>query len=95
MIKKELKIEGGKFVRCKMEIEGGKIERIVVNGDFFLYPEASINQLESELKGLKIADVDSIEKTISKFFEKVEAIGITREDLVKIICSQEEMNGEC
>jgi lipoate-protein ligase A len=83
--KRELKIGGGKLIRCKIEVENGRIERILLSGDFFLYPEESITQLESELKGLKIDDRKSIKRVITKFFRGVEAVGITKEDLMKII----------
>jgi Bacterial lipoate protein ligase C-terminus. len=84
---RELKIEGGKLIRCKIEVKNGKIERILLSGDFFLYPEESITQLESGLKDLEIDDRKSIKRVITKFFRGVETVGITKEDLIKIICS--------
>jgi len=57
----ELKVAGGKLVRAEVDVEGGVLVDVKITGDFFLYPEEAIFDVESSLKGLGIsADYASV-----------------------------------
>jgi len=54
-------VAGGKLVRAEVEVEGGLLTDVKLTGDFFLYPEDAIFELESALKGLDVgADFASV-----------------------------------
>lgn len=48
----EYKTPGGKLVRVDVEVEAGVLRDVVVSGDFFLYPEESLEQITGALHGL-------------------------------------------
>ncbi|MCX8204778.1 MAG: hypothetical protein N3H31_03920 [Candidatus Nezhaarchaeota archaeon] len=50
----ELKVAGGKLVRAEVEVEGGRLVDVKITGDFFLYPEEAILDIESSLRGLSV-----------------------------------------
>ncbi len=76
------RIQGGKTVKVDIRVYNGVIEDIVISGDFFAYPEEAIDQLEEELKGKKIEDVD---KVLNKYRDHIELVGLTFHDLASLI----------
>lgn len=46
----ELKVEGGKLVRADVSFDE-EIEDVELHGDFFIYPEEALDDLESALEG--------------------------------------------
>ena len=60
------------------------IKSIRITGDFFLYPEEALDQLESLLIGMKI-DRHSIKETIENALQKCEAFGFDSESLTDAI----------
>ena len=79
-----LKVPNGKLVKIFMEYEGNKITKIKIAGDFFVYPEETIDELEKKLTG---ASFQSVSKTIDEFFEskKPATFGITVDSLKEAI----------
>ncbi len=81
------KIHGGKLVRIKINFEKN-IENIKITGDFFLYPEESIEKIENSLIGI---DKNSSEEIITNKIKKIvkenniELIGIDEESISKLI----------
>ncbi len=57
----EYKVPGGKLIRIRMELEDEVIKRIKITGDFFIYPEETIERLEEELTGQRIISTDFVE----------------------------------
>jgi lipoate-protein ligase A len=56
------------------------IQSIKITGDFFLYPEETLDIIEDELIGTKL-DRDSIKKIIEKYLANSEAFGFDSESL--------------
>ncbi len=78
------KIPGGKLIKIQVEIKNSKIEKIKINGDFFVHPEEAIVEIENFLIG---KEINSIEKSLKKFLKekKVEIIGFAPLDIEKIL----------
>lgn len=88
MSKAELKVKGGKLVKCRLDVEEGYIKNIKYTGDFFLHPEEYIEKLENSLTGAA-ASTEIIKNIIEEFFKKPEItlIGASPEDFVKVTLS--------
>ena len=74
--------KAGKLIRIRVKFKNDKIEEIRITGDFYIYPEDSIEILEEQLKGAKIENVD---KMIKDILEGAEYIGIDAESLGKAV----------
>ncbi|MEM3522627.1 MAG: lipoate protein ligase C-terminal domain-containing protein [Candidatus Bathyarchaeia archaeon] len=69
-LKAEYKVPQGKLIRVNYMLNNSKkILNIKITGDFFLHPEESIEELENNLKGLKVDELE-LEKAIQDFFKK-------------------------
>lgn len=75
-----------KLIKISLEyIDDGKvIKSIRITGDFFLYPEEALDQLESLLIGMKV-DRHSIKETIENALQKCEPFGFDSESLTDAI----------
>ena len=60
------------------------INSIKITGDFFLYPEESLEYLEAQLKGT-ILDRDKLKEKIDKCLKNSEAFGFDTESMVAAI----------
>jgi len=82
----EYKVPGGKLIRARVEVEGGRISGIRITGDFFLHPETDLEALERRLLGVEVAP-ESVREAISTFFEERGTIplGVSPEDFVKVV----------
>ena len=80
------KIPGGKLLRVSVDIEDGIIKSIKITGDFFLYPEESIEVLEKSLQG---ATLESAEEILNSKVEEmgIKMIGVSVKDIVEAIRS--------
>ena len=77
----EHKAKGG-LIKLKIKIANSEIEHIKITGDFFIYPEDSVFDLEKKLKGK--TEKESI-KIIEDFLGNVEAPGINLDDFEKVL----------
>lgn len=78
------KTRGG-LIRVGVSLdESDRIDDIVITGDFFIYPEESVEALEKVLVGVS-TDGGELLKVVKGFYENIEAPGIGPEDLVKAI----------
>lgn len=68
----EYKTPGGKMVVVDFRVEDGALAKVMVSGDFFLYPEDALSDLTGALEGV------SVESTESEIAEKVR-YGLRRE----------------
>jgi len=82
ILKGELKVKGGKLIKCEVKIKDGIIEKIKFSGDFFMHPEEKIEELEEKLKGAKIDDLQNILKS---FFKKIQVIGVNKDDFLAVV----------
>jgi lipoate---protein ligase len=75
--------------------EDGKkiINSIKITGDFFLYPEESLEDLEAQLKGT-LLDRYKLKEKIDKCLENSEAFGFDTESMVAAIlgCVDGQLN---
>lgn len=81
----EVKVAGGKLVRAEVIVVGGRLADVKITGDFFLYPEEAIFELESSLKGLGLeADYAShIEAKLSQ--AGAQLVGASPRDVAEAI----------
>jgi hypothetical protein len=81
------KVEGGKLLKCTLEVKDSVIQSAKITGDFFMYPEEKIEDLENIIKDLKL-DEEEISKAISDFYScNVLVVGAKADDFVKLIMS--------
>lgn len=75
-----------KLIRITLETAHGRIEDILISGDFFYEPADALGELEEELRGMKIRKKGLSEK-IEEFLEKrgVKMAGVTARDFVEAI----------
>ena len=80
----EYKVPGGKLVAAEAEMEGGRISRVKITGDFFMHPEAEIARLESALIGVTLEELNA---EVDRFFadRSIQLLGIAHADFTHII----------
>jgi lipoate---protein ligase len=80
------KVPNGKLLKIFLEYteKTKKIETIKITGDFFAYPEESIEMLETQLKNAKLTHEELLTK-IRLFIKEhnIEFIGLNAEELTK------------
>jgi len=77
------KIKGGKTVKIDLEItDDGRIHDIIISGDFFVYPQETLEELESKLKGRSLEEAKSI---LKEYSEKVTVLGFTLDDVAELL----------
>jgi len=82
------KVEGGKLLRVKVDYntESALIEDVQVHGDFFIYPEEFVDDIEQLLVNLDQNDSEqSIAAALQRLIEDEDAdlIGITPESIAR------------
>jgi len=88
------KVPDGKLIKIFLDYDQSTkiIESITIAGDFFAYPEESIQQLEKVLQGKKL-DESLLEQMIKEFVvtNNVEFIGISPRSITDAImrCSND------
>lgn len=83
----DYKVKGGKLLRCTLNVDNNVISSIKITGDFFMYPEEKIEDLEQMLAGVKM-DEESLREKMNAFFSSdVQVVGADAEDFVKLIMS--------
>ena len=82
----EYKVPGGKLVAAETVVEGGRLAKVKITGDFFMHPEEAIEELEDALTGLRV-DGGDLEDAVSGFFggRSIEIIGASPGDFVHVI----------
>ena len=83
----KFKVPGGKLVEVKLDYSD-TIQNIQILGDFFLYPENALKDIEKALVNLRINESEeSMAKTIGIVVKNrsITLIGITPEAIAKVI----------
>lgn len=83
----KFKVPGGKLVEVKLKYNES-IESIQILGDFFLYPEDALNDIEKSLLDLNIGESeDKIAKLVDELAKRksITMIGITPSAIAKAI----------
>ncbi|MDW0143110.1 MAG: lipoate protein ligase C-terminal domain-containing protein [Nitrososphaeraceae archaeon] len=82
-----------KLIKISLEYDEDSkiINLITITGDFFLYPEETLDELEVNLIGTKLGK-DEIKQKIEKCLNRSEAFGFDSESLTDAIlgCLKEE-----
>jgi lipoate-protein ligase A len=80
------KVPDGKLLKVFLEIEGSIIQSITITGDFFVYPEEKMEDLEHALIGTELRE-EQLLQAIQTFVEreKLELFGVDAESLVTVI----------
>ncbi|MDK2869452.1 MAG: lipoate---protein ligase [Pyrococcus sp.] len=55
------------LIRIEIEEEDGIARKVLITGDFFVYPEEAIFQLENEMEGKPVSELEGI---IEDFFSR-------------------------
>ena len=62
----EYKTPGGKLVVVDLEATDGRLARVMVSGDFFLYPEEALEGITAALEGLPVeTDEGELARTVA------------------------------
>lgn len=90
----EYKVEGGKLVKAQVVTEKNKIQKVKITGDFFIYPEEFLEELEDTLVG-SMLDESGLTKLIEDVAEKRNAtlLGVSPKDFAKCIVMAGKSNG--
>lgn len=81
------KVPQGKLLEIRIDYDS-KIKRVEILGDFFLYPEESIIEIEKALEGTRIDDAEEkISERIKEVVDShgIEMIGINPEAIAKAV----------
>ncbi len=82
MILFEYKKKGGKLIGVSFEYQKYRFSNVCIYGDFFIFPEENLQDLEKSLEGKSLAETFSI---IEDFFStNIKTYGIEKEDLMEI-----------
>ena len=84
ILRGELKVTGGKLLKCRLTLKKNIIATLTLTGDFFLYPEEKITDLETCLLGCRINQKD-IQPKITSFFQHVELVGAVPQDFINLL----------
>jgi hypothetical protein len=93
----EKKIPGGKYIKLSISITDGSIAGVSISGDFFVYPERYIEELEDKLVGLlAVPDVvlAKLDEHKNNFKETVEFIGLNHDDIAQLIIESLSNSGQ-
>jgi lipoate-protein ligase A len=80
----DYKVPGGKLIRLQADLNGSRIVRVAINGDFFLYPEDRIAKLEKALAGKEL-DKAALQSIVEKELEGCEMVGISPEEITNAL----------
>ncbi len=75
-------IKAGKLIRIWARFRGKKIESIRITGDFYIYPESAIEDLENELVGTSVEDSKI---KIENVLKSCETLGIDADSLYRAV----------
>ena len=84
ILRGELKVTGGKLLKCQLALQKDIIISLKITGDFFLYPEEKITDLETCLLGCPI-NIKEIQSKLTPFFKHVELVGANPQDFINLI----------
>jgi hypothetical protein len=79
------------LIRVNLKVKAGKIEGLTISGDFFMYPEDKLWELENSLIGINLRKAELL-ANIKSFFSanKVRTPGVKLEDFVTAILKAAE-----
>ena len=80
----EYKTPGGKLVMVDFDIEQGRLKNVVVSGDFFLYPEETLDTINATLEDVpsNLEGDELVRRLESAIPESAELLGFSPEAVV-------------
>ncbi|MGD2147504.1 MAG: lipoate--protein ligase [Anaerolineae bacterium] len=74
----------GGLIRAVLEVREGILASVSLSGDFFLYPEEKLTELEAVLAGVPLEDVGRV---VKGFYAEhgIESPGVTPDDFVRVL----------
>jgi lipoate-protein ligase A len=84
-LRAEYKVKGGKLIKVALEVEGDVIKSAKICGDFFLYPEDAIEEIERSLKGARLNS--DFKQILTEAVERsgAQLLGFSVEDLAAAV----------
>ena len=79
------KAPGGKLLKISLELEGEAISAIELRGDFFMYPEHGVVQIEQFLVGKNPSENFSEDLSLFLSENEIETFGFSPQDLFDAI----------
>ncbi len=72
------------LIRVEFDVSNGRAENVRIMGDFFMYPEEAVDELEKLLEGSRL---DDLEDAMLEFFKRrgVQTPGAGVEDFLKAL----------
>lgn len=84
----EKKIKDGKYIKVYIVLDNDRIRKIMISGDFFVYPESFIDSLEEHLMSGEVG-VGEVEPIMKEFLAAqkgpIEFVGISYIEMIDII----------
>lgn len=82
------KVPNGKLLKISVEDADGKISNLKITGDFFMYPEESLDGLEQALLSVSV-DEKMLQEKIEDFMTKTNStfFGLDAQSLAQTIIS--------
>ncbi len=77
------KVVDGKLLRLNIEIDKNIITKFILTGDFFIYPENAIIEIEKFVIGKKITEIHKLNEFIKR--NNIQLIGFAVEDLKGVL----------
>lgn len=76
----EYKVPGGKLVAVDVEVEGDRLTSVAVSGDFFLEPDAALEDIDAALLGMPVtSSVAQLAAVVTRAARDAHLVGITPE----------------
>ncbi|MBI5035984.1 hypothetical protein HZC09_01445 [Candidatus Micrarchaeota archaeon] len=76
--------KAGKLLKVSLDYDDRAVCSVSIHGDFFLYPEERIAELEASLAGVPL-EPEALKEKIDVFMSSAEVFGFESNDLVKAI----------
>lgn len=88
----DYKVPGGKLLRIKADISNGKINSVMIMGDFFIHPEDALEEIENALVGCPVNMNEIINRINTVISKNVSIVGFSPEDIAKVLIRIAEQN---
>lgn len=81
----EEKIPGGKMLAVDVVVDGSRVSKVRITGDFFLHPEDALLAIEDALTGIDVGTgEDELSAMVASALAGATLIGATSQDIARI-----------
>ncbi len=87
MIEKRMKVPGGKLLILKAELDGPRICKVHLEGDFFFHPEKKLELFEEAIPKIANEDKNMVSAKLQEISsrENMQLVGITTEAIAELV----------